>query len=183
MRTWIVSVCAGALIATTMTVSAAARACPVVGDGDDGVSARPIRPVTNGGSNVDTSNVSVLFERARTLEALASSRENDAVVRARDAETLGARARLLRLEAQRVSPSERADILAVADDLELRAASDRAQARELRLQAAELRSQAAVLRERATVLARGGRNGGWRPRPLPKPVPVVAPVVADGTIL
>lgn len=174
MRTWIVSVCAGALIATSMTTSAAARACPVGVDIDERVSVRPIVPVAT------DSNVSVLFERARALDALASARENDAVVRARDAETLTSRARLLRLEAQRVSPSERADILAVADDLELRAASDRAQARELRLQAAEFRNQAATLRERATVLSRGGgRNGGWRPRPLPKPVPVVA----DGRIL
>ncbi|WP_146654763.1 hypothetical protein [Labilithrix luteola] len=165
MRTWIV----GALIIGSMTISAASVACPV--GIDDGASVRPIRPVVD-----ESQNVSVLFERARTLDSLAAARENDATRRARDAETLTSRARLLRLEAQRVSSSERSDILAVADDLELRAASNRAQARELRLQAAEFRTQAATLRERATVLARnGGRNGGWgRPRPLPRPVPVVA---------
>jgi hypothetical protein len=55
---------------------------------------------------------------------------------------------------------DRADLMAAADELSMRAADDRQRANDMRAAASELRMQARQLRVRAAQLQGGG--GGWR---------------------
>ena len=162
-----------AIAATAMTITTSAGACPVGGGDNVG---RPIRPVP-------TQNVSFqaneLVERAALFESEASSHEASAAGLDRDAMTLENRARVLRIQASRVSMSsgDRGALLEVAAELGARANADRADAARERSQAAELRIAARNLRARAVELVRlGGRGGGgWRGKTVIPPRSEPAP--------
>jgi len=155
MKAWILGVVALAL----GTASVGASACPV-GPPDRRT------PVVQ---TVDT-QASVLFERARELDAAASSHDRSAAALEREAETLAGRARLLRNQLQLVAIVDRPGIAAVAEELSARASSSRAQAAGERTTAAELRAQARAVRDRAVQLVNAGTGGGggWRGRPVPR---------------
>jgi hypothetical protein len=163
-----------AIAATAMTISTSAGACPVAGGESSG---RPIRPVPT--QNVSF-QASELVERAAVFESEASSHEASAAGFDREAMTLENRARVLRIQATRVSATtgDRAALLEVAAELGARASADRADAARERNQAAELRVAARALRARAFELVRlggDGRGGGWRGKtvipPRSEPVP------------
>lgn len=154
-----------------LTVAGSALACPT-GNGE-AVRPRP-RPVVE---NVSF-QANELFERANRLESSASSQDAQARALEQQAETLSNRARILRNQATFVNVSDRSSILAIADDLSLRAAEGRSRAAENRARADSLRFEAQTLRQRAIALVRGGGNGGggWRGRStsVPQSVPVVS---------
>jgi hypothetical protein len=153
-----------------MAVEGMALACPV--GNDDNV--RPTRPVLQSVSL----QASELTERASRLESLASTHDIQARALEQEAETLTGRARALRNQAGFVNVSDRSSILAIADELSLRAANDRIRAAEERSQAQELRFEAQNLRQRAIALVRGGGgSGGWRVRTTVAPQSTPAPVV------
>ncbi|MBX3205223.1 MAG: hypothetical protein KF764_09145 [Labilithrix sp.] len=138
-----------------MTLGSAALACPI----GNGAIDRPVRPVQN-----VSFQASEMIERASRLESAAASHDASARALEEEAATLSNRARILRNQANLVNVSDRSSILAIADELSLRAASDRAGAAEDRAQASDLRSQARTLRQRAVTLVRNtnGGGGGWR---------------------
>ena len=144
-----------------------ALACPTSGGGGRVDFREDPRPIVRNTNTAATE----LFERAADLESAANTRERAASARERDAELLANRARILRNQAQLVGFSDRQSVLAVADDLAVRAATERAQAAEDRATAASFRAQARTLRERAVLLVRGqGGGGGWKGRDT-RPVP------------
>jgi DNA-binding protein H-NS len=152
MKTWMF----GALALAMTLATGVASACPT--GNIDPVPQRP-RPVNN-----VSFQATQLFERAQQLETAAASHERSAAAFERDAETLANRARLLRNQAnlQQVSFTDRQNLVAVADELSLRASSSRAQASEERQLASNLHAQARVARERALELVRqNGVGGGW----------------------
>ncbi len=155
MKIWVL----GAIMAGLVATGGSALACPVgVGRGPQ---PKP-RPVQN-----VSFQASELIERAARLEAVASSSEQSARAFEREANALSGRARLLRDQASRVNASDRASVLALADDLSSRAEGDRVRAADERARASELRLEARGLRDRATRLARfggEGEGGGWRRR-------------------
>lgn len=111
-----------------------------------------------------------LFARASELEAGASVRERNALAFDTEADTLAARARSLRNQAQLVGfTTDRENLLEIAAELAERAQIDRARASAERTRASELRLEARNLRDRANQLVRinsgGGGGGGWRGRP------------------
>ncbi len=162
MKTWIIGALALAMTAAT-TVSSA---CPT-GNVDP-----PRRPIVNPVNNVSF-QATQLFERAQQLETAASSHDRNANALDREAETFANRARILRNQAnlQQVSFTDRQNLVAVADELSLRAASARSEASEERQLASSLRIQARAARERAVELVRlgGGGGGGWGGRGIPRP--------------
>ena len=172
MRTWI----CGAITLACLAIGGAASACPV-GEGQ----VRP-RPVVQ---NVSL-QASEMLERASRLETVASSHEAQARALEQQADTLSDRARILRNQATFVNVSDRPSILAVADELVVRARNDRMRASEDRVQAAELRREAQTLRQRAIVLVRNGNgngNGnGWRVRSNTRS-PQSTPVPSEGVTL
>lgn len=153
MKTWMF----GALALAMTLATGVASACPT--GNVDPIPQRP-RPVNN-----VSFQATQLFERAQQLETAAASHDRSAAAFERDAETLANRARLLRNQANltQVSFTDRQNLVAVADELSLRASSSRAQAAEERQVASNLHSQARVARERALELVRqgGGVGGGW----------------------
>jgi hypothetical protein len=150
MKSWIV--CAMAL--SCLTATGAASACGTEEEG-----ARRPRPVVQ---NVSL-QANEMLERAGRLDLMASSREQQARVREREADNLESRARVLRNESTFVNVNARAEILVVADELLQRAVDDRNRAAADRSQASQLRMEARNLRERANILVRGN-GGGWRKR-------------------
>ncbi|MBX3216463.1 MAG: hypothetical protein KF850_30785 [Labilithrix sp.] len=153
-------------LACMMTAAGAAFACP---GGNGWTGGRPTRPVVQNASL----QASELLERARRLESAASSHDATAKALEDQAATFANRARLLRNQATFVNVADRPSILDAADELALRAASDRSRAAEDRAQASELRTQARTLRQRAVALARGGNGGGggWRRTTEATPLP------------
>lgn len=167
MKTWMF----GALALAMTLATGVSSACPTGGNVDP-----PRKPVVNNVSFQATQ----LFERAQQLESAASSHDRSASALDRDAETFANRARLLRNQANftQVSFSDRQNLVAVADELSLRASTARAQATEERQLASNLHAQARVARERALELVRvgGGTGGGWGGRPR---APVSTSTTAD----
>jgi hypothetical protein len=166
MKSWLV----GLIAAGLMAMGGSALACPV-GAGEKQPPTRPTQNVSF--------QASELIERADRLESVATSHEQSAKSLDREATTLANRARLLRRQAGSVSGSDRSGLLAIADELALRAEGDRARAAGDRARASELRVEARGLRDRAIRLVRFGNNGnvvdggGWRGRPNrdARPVP------------
>ncbi|HEU4407310.1 MAG TPA: hypothetical protein VFS43_18725 [Polyangiaceae bacterium] len=167
MKSWVVGLIAAGLVAT----GGSALACPT----GNGEFQRPTRPVQSA-----SFQASELIERADGLESVAASHEQSAKAFDREASTLTNRARLLRRQASSVGAADRSSLLAIADELTLRAEGDKARAASERARASELRVEARGLRDRALRLVRFGGGGnvvdnGWRsrgrpigdPRPLP----------------
>ena len=171
MRTWI----CGAITLACLSIVGAASACPV-GEGQ----VRPPRPVVQ---NVSL-QASEMLERASRLETVASSHDAQARALEQQANTLSDRARILRNQATFVNVSDRSSILAIADELVMRARNDRTRASEDRAQAAELRREAQTLRQRAVVLVRtgNGNGGGWRVRSNTR-IPQSTPLPSEGVTL
>ena len=131
MKSWIF----GAITLSWLAFGGAAIACPV-GNGEGAI--RPTRPVVQ---NVSL-QASEMIERASQLESAASSRDVTARAFEQEADTLSSRARILRNQAGLVNVADRSSILAIADELSLRAASSRTRAAEERAQASDLRIEA-----------------------------------------
>jgi hypothetical protein len=114
-----------AIAALAMTITTTAGACPV--GGGDANGGRPIRPVPTQSVAFQASE---LVTRAAQFESEASSHEASAVGFDRDAATLENRARVLRIQAARVSSGadDRAALLSFAAELGARADADRADA-------------------------------------------------------
>lgn len=151
---------------TTLTLAAGtAVACPVGGDGE-----RPVRPIVRPIVDNVSAQTRMLVEQAGRMENAAMTREQSARTREMRADTLAKRARMLRLQvigdqvdqASLVGFSDEQDVLSLADELAIRAATMRSRAAEDRAQASGLRMQARVLRERAAQLVRVGNGRGWR---------------------
>jgi hypothetical protein len=152
MKSWVF----GVITLACTTIGGAALACPT--GGEQGT--RPVRPVIQ---NVSL-QASEMIERAGRLETVASSHDAEARALEQQADTLTNRARVLRNQAGFVNVSDRSSILAIADELSVRAANERSRAAEERVQAQTFRIEAQNLRQRALVLVRGGGGGGggWR---------------------
>jgi hypothetical protein len=171
MKRWLF----GTFTAITVLATAAgtAAACPR-GEGDT----RPVRPIVD---NVSF-QASELLERAARMDGAAMSREQSARTKEMQADALANRARALRSQVSLVGFSDEQDVLSIADELALRAASMRTRAAEDRAQAIGLRMQARVLRERAAQLVRVG-NGGRNWRNKRGPVRDFAPPPPSATVL
>ncbi len=146
----------GAITLACTLLGGAAMACPV----GEAPPPRPVRPVQN-----VSLRVSELLEQATRFESAAAQKDRNAMALEQEAETLAARARNLRSEAQFVNVSTRGDLIAVADELAMRAANSRSRAQNERTTASEFRTQARSFRAQAAAL-QTNRGGGWRRAPM-----------------
>ena len=146
----------GAITLACSLLGGAAMACPV---GENVPPPRP-RPVQN-----VSLRVSELIEQATRFESAAAQKDRNAMALEQEAESLAARARNIRNEAQFVSVSTRGDLIAVADELAMRAQNDRSRAANERMTASEFRTQARSFRAQAAAL-QGNGGGGWRKGPV-----------------
>lgn len=166
-----------AITAGCMAIGTAAAACPTGSNFGDVPRPRPVQNVSF--------QASELIDRAARLESAAASREQSARSFEAEAETLANRARILRNQAALVAVADRGSIIDIAEELAVRARTDRQLAAQERAQAAELRIEARSLRDRAVQLVRtggGGGGGGWRSRPGTPVPPTSTPLPAEKTL-